>query len=172
VVITMQHEVAANYHGCSKCKKLNYPYYWGDDRHFYCEDCVKELVKEKKAEYGRHSVKVPFPNRPKAEPPECEVCGIPHKYGWTKHEPKASPSLEDAAREVVNREMPLLHLRNKSHVASLMASFARQQRRDERKQAVGEMLRRVEEECNKAGFSIRGRFRIVTAVAKEMLDEK
>ena len=69
-LIQMQHEVAADYHGCSKCKKNHYPYYWGDDRHFYCEDCVKELVKEKKAEYGRHSVKVPFQKRPKAEPPE------------------------------------------------------------------------------------------------------
>jgi hypothetical protein len=55
----MQHEGAADYHGCSKCKKSIYPYYWGSNRKFYCEDCVKELVKEKKAEYGRHGITAP-----------------------------------------------------------------------------------------------------------------
>ena len=188
-LIQMQHEVAADYHGCSKCKKNHYPYYWGDDRHFYCEDCVKELVKEKKAEYGRHSVKVPFQKRPKAEPPEppkdlqaepaYPIDGMvmlsmrdPKWTGHLKHDeceieephktescglwkPKASPLLEDAAREFYEAEN-----RDDLFPSQVMASFARQQRRE----AVAEFVAMLFEGLTESYVTVDE----IQAVAKEM----
>jgi hypothetical protein len=70
-IITMQHEVSGGYGGCSKCGHSYYPYYWGSNRRFYCEDCVKELVKAKKARYGRHGTKIT--RRKEMEPATVEA---------------------------------------------------------------------------------------------------
>lgn len=52
-MIIMQHEAIGNTN-CFRCKKMGWPFYKGDDKHIYCEDCVQILVKQKLAAYGRH----------------------------------------------------------------------------------------------------------------------
>ena len=55
--VILQHEVRGGYGGCSVCKHSYYPYYLGDDKKFYCEDCAKVLVKQKQARFGAHDPK-------------------------------------------------------------------------------------------------------------------
>lgn len=54
-MIYLQHEVRGGYPGCSKCKKVDYPYYLGSDKKYYCEACAEALAKEGLGKFGRIS---------------------------------------------------------------------------------------------------------------------
>lgn len=58
-MIRLSHEIRP-YPGCFTCKKRFYPYYFGDDKHYYCEDCARELVRTGQGEFGRHGQKMPM----------------------------------------------------------------------------------------------------------------
>jgi len=102
----------------------------------------------KKIYFGRDEMKCPNCKgtgyRPKAEPPEWTPHEVSiHGKDEFGHEPKASPSLEDAARAFANAEADRRGM-DIPFNPTLMANFARQQRRE----AVAEFVRRVEEEVN------------------------
>lgn len=124
----------------------------------------------------------PCTPEPKAEPPELCKCGHfaqQHIYGEGKcrsgivvcpcdkfrpeHEPKASPSLEDAAREYAEKHYD-------KPCSEVVAFFARQQEPRIRRDAVAEFVQRVADKHSNGGSL--GYSDAMREVQEEMLDEK